>query len=112
MSRCCSASRSRGVGITGATVVATLIRPSSRFGQSQIRLVRSTIAGRCRDDNRKVLSTTGIFADLAEGIPKRQPQSAGMIGTEVGHETRPGVPHFFDCHYHPRDRVVVVVADG
>src|SRR4051795_7721893 len=120
MSRCCSASRSRGVGMTGAmvagevvtgVVMVRLIRPLLPFGQPQIRLVRSTIAGGHRDDNRKKVSTTRIFADLPEGVTKRDPQPADVIRVQVGHQTSSYVPDFLDREHHSRSAVVIVIAD-
>src|SRR3954452_19212942 len=119
MSRCCSASKSRGVGMTGAmvagevvpgVVMVRLIRPLLPFGQPQIRLVGSTIAARRRDDNRKNVSATRIFADLPKRVTKRDPQTADVIGAQVGHKTGSYVPNFFDREHDPRRAVVIVIA--
>src|SRR3954462_5818590 len=120
MSRCCSASRSRGVGMTGAmvagepvtgVVMVRLIRPLLPFVQPQIRLVRSTIAARHRDDNRKNVSATRILADLPKGITKRDPQPADVIRVQVGHKTSSHVPDFFDREHDARRAVVVRIGD-
>src|SRR3954454_20281717 len=108
MSRCCSASRSRGVVMAG--VIPTATSGEIRPGCSTIRRSLPMRQRRSQELHRSGL--IGRLADLPERVTERGPQAPCVAGSQVEDKSGAWPTHLLHRQHDPRLGIVVVVTDG
>src|SRR5687767_11943869 len=110
MSRCCSASRSRGAGTMG--VMLTWAPPTRKSDWSCQEYDHHTpmqrSSSRFHDQVGRRGSAAGIDAHLAERVVDRRAQPPRLHRVHVGDEPRSGATDLFHGEHDPRFGVVVV----